>query len=147
MIVRTIIYSAGNTLGVVLTAIADQGRQPEALAYFGDLDVRGLEIAAAGARLAMELELPPLNPAERLYRLLLDHGRTAPAGSYPGPAKARAAVTWLPSVLRAPVLDVLLAGNRLAQEAVGQELLTRIDVLSVTGSPSSADLCPTDPHK
>lgn len=98
-------------------------------------------------RLAAELELPPLNPAERLYQLLLDHGRTAPAGSYPGPAKARAAVTWLPSVLRAPVLDVLLAGNRLAQEAVGQELLTRIDVLSVTGSPSSADLCPTDPHK
>jgi Uncharacterized protein conserved in bacteria C-term(DUF2220) len=143
----TIIYSAGNTLGVVLTAIADQGRQPEALAYFGDLDVRGLEIAAAGARLAAELELPPLNPAERLYQLLLDHGRTAPAGSYPGPAKARAAVTWLPSVLRAPVLDVLLAGNRLAQEAVGQELLTRIDVLSVTGSPSSADLCPTDPRK
>ena len=94
----TIIYSAGNTLGTVLTAIADQEERPEALAYFGDLDVRGLEIATAGARLAAELGLPPLNPAERLYRLLLDHGRPAPAGTYPGPAKARAAVTWLPAV-------------------------------------------------
>jgi hypothetical protein len=141
-----IIYSAGNTLGVVLTAIADRGERPEALAYFGDLDVRGLEIAAAGARLAAELGLPPLNPAEWLYRLLLDHGRPAPASTYPGPAKARAAVTWLPAVLRDPVLDVLIAGNRLAQEAVGQELLTRVDVLSVTAATSSADLCPTNPH-
>jgi hypothetical protein len=46
----------------------------------------------------------------------------------PAPQKARAAVTWLPAVLRDPVLDVLIAGNRLAQEAVGQELLTRVDV-------------------
>jgi hypothetical protein len=130
----TIIYSAGNTLGAVLTAISDQGGRPEALAYFGDLDVRGLVIGAAGARLAAELGLPPLNPAERLYRLLLDHGRPAPAGTYPGPAKARAAVTWLPAALRAQVLNVLVAGNRLAQEAVGQELLTRVEVLSVTGS-------------
>ncbi len=130
----TIIYSAGNTLGVVLTALADQEVRPEALAYFGDLDVRGLEIAASGARLAAELGLPPLNPAERLYRLLLDHGRPAPAGTHPGSAKARAAVTWLPAALRTPALNVLVAGNRLAQEAVGQELLTRVEVLSVTAS-------------
>lgn len=130
----TIIYSAGNALGAVLTAIADQEERPEALAYFGDLDVRGLEIATAGARLTAELGLPPLNPAERLYRLLLDHGHPAPADTYPGPAKAQAAVTWLPAALRPLVLDVLVAGNRLAQEAVGRELLTRVEVPSVTGS-------------
>jgi len=130
----TIIYSAGNTLGTVLTAIADQEERPQALAYFGDLDVRGLEIAIAGTRLTAELGLPPLNPAEPLYQLLLDHGRPAPAGTYPGPAKARAAVTWLPADLRPPALDVLVGGDRLAQEAVGRELLTRVDVPSVTGS-------------
>jgi hypothetical protein len=129
-----IIYSAGNTLGTVLTAIADQEELPEALAYFGDLDVRGLEIAMAGTRLTVELGLPSLIPAERLYRLLLDHGRPAPAGAYPGPAKARAAVTWLPADLRSSALDVLVAGNRLAQEAVGRELLNRVNVPSVTGS-------------
>lgn len=132
--VGTIAYSAGNTLGAVLTAIADEGERPEALAYFGDLDVRGLEIAAVGARLAAELGLPPLNPAERLYQLLVDHGHPAPADNRPDPAKVRAAVTWLPAALRAPVLDTLVAGNRLAQEAVGRELLTRVDVLSVVGS-------------
>jgi len=72
--------------------------------------------------------------------------RPAPASTYPGPAKARAAVTGLPAALRDPVLDVLIAGNRLAQEAVGQELLTMVDVLSVTAATSSADLCPTNPH-
>ena len=129
----TIAYSAGNTLGAVLTAIADQGERPEALAYFGDLDIRGLEIAAAGARLAAELGLPPLNPAERLYRLLVDHGRPAPAETSPGVVKAHAAVAWLPAPLRAPVLDVLATGNRLAQEAVGLELLTKVDLRSVSG--------------
>jgi hypothetical protein len=86
----------------VLTAIADEGERPGALAYFGDLDVRGLEIAAAGARLAAELGLPPLNPAERLYRFLADHGHPARAGTCPDPAKARAAVTWLPTMRSLP---------------------------------------------
>jgi hypothetical protein len=142
----TIIYSAGNTLGVVLTALADQEGRPEALAYFGDLDVRGLEIAAAGTRLAAALGLPPLKPAARLYRLLLDHGHPAPAGTYPGPEKAQTAVTWLPAPLRAPVLSILVAGNRLAQEAVGRELLAKTEVLSVTGSASPAGLFPADPQ-
>jgi hypothetical protein len=132
--VGTVGYSAGNTLGTVLTAIADEGQRPQALAYFGDLDTRGLEIAAAGARLATELGLPPLNPAERLYRLLIEHGRPALTGTYSGPGKARAAAAWLPAALRAPVLDILLAGKRLAQEAVGREVLSRADIRSVSGS-------------
>jgi hypothetical protein len=48
----------------------------------------------------------PARPAStapnQLARLLLDHGRPAPADTYPGPAKARAAVTWLPAALRPP---------------------------------------------
>jgi hypothetical protein len=108
--------------------------------------VRGLEIAAVGARLGAELTLPPLNPAGQLYRLLLDHGQPAPAGTYPSPEKARAAVTWLPAPLRDPVLSILVAGNRLAQEAVGREVLARTEVLSVTGSAFSAGPCPADPH-
>jgi hypothetical protein len=132
---------------VVLTAIADQPGPPEALAYFGDLDMRGLEIAAAGARLAAELTLPPLNPAGQLYRFLLDHGQPAPAGTYPSLEKARAAVIWLPAPLRDPVLSILVAGNRLAQEAVGRELLARTEVLSVTGSAFFAGPCPADPQR
>jgi hypothetical protein len=126
--VGEVVYGAGNTLGVVLTALADSGGV-EGLTYFGDLDVRGLEIAAAGTRLAGELGLPALVPATRLYKLLLEHGQVAPAESTPEPVKARAAVGWLPPALRAAVLDVLVAGNRLAQEAVGLELLHRLPPL------------------
>jgi Uncharacterized protein conserved in bacteria C-term(DUF2220) len=121
--VGTVVYGAGNTLGTVLTALADEG-SPRALAYFGDLDVRGLEIAAAGTWLAGELGLPPLVPARRLYQLLVDHGRLAPADTPPAGDKVEAAVTWLPASLRPRVLEVLLSGNRLAQEAVGLELLS-----------------------
>jgi Uncharacterized protein conserved in bacteria C-term(DUF2220) len=132
--VGTVMYSAGNTLGTVLTAVADERQRPQALAYFGDLDIRGLEIAAAGARLATDLGLPTLTPAEHLYWLLIEHGRPAPMGTYSGPGKARAVAAWLPIALRAPVLDVLLAGKRLAQEAVGREVLSRADIRSVSGS-------------
>jgi hypothetical protein len=134
--VGTVGYSAGNTLGTVLTAIADEGQRPRALAYFGDLDTRGLEIAAAGAQLATALGLPPLTPAERLYRLLIEHGHPAATGTYTGPGRATAAAAWLPADLRAPVLDVLFAGKRLAQEAVGREVLSRADIRSVSGSPA-----------
>jgi len=122
--VGEVLYGAGNTLGVVLTALADGGGV-EGLTYFGDLDVRGLEIAAAGTRLAGELGLPALVPATRLYQLLVEHGAVAPAESTPDPVKARTAAGWLPPALRTAVLDVLVAGNRLAQEAVGLELLHR----------------------
>ena len=94
--VGEVVYGAGNTLGVVLTALADMVGTT-ALTYFGDLDVRGLEIAAGGARLAAALGLPPLVPAERLYRLLVEHGHEAKADTKPNPANARAAVTWLPA--------------------------------------------------
>jgi hypothetical protein len=121
--VGAVVYGAGNTLGTVLTALADEGGLG-ALAYFGDLDVRGLEIAAAGTRLASELGLPPLVPARRLYQQLVDHGRPAPAETRASREKVEAAVTWLPAPLRPRVLEVLLSGDRLAQEAVGLELLS-----------------------
>ena len=123
--VGEVVYSAGNTLGVVLVALAEAER-PAALAYFGDLDVRGLEIAAAGAQLAAELALPQLKPAEALYRLLLEHGRPATVESLPQAGRVRAAVEWLPDQVRPYALDVLLSGRRLAQEAVGLEVLLRM---------------------
>jgi hypothetical protein len=129
--VGEVVYGAGNTLGVVLTAIAENGGV-QGLAYFGDVDVRGLEIAMGGSRLAAELGLPSMIPAKQLYRLLVNHGRPAPADGRPNSAKARTVVEWLPAELHAPVLDVLLAGNRLAQEAVGLELLYQQRLASVS---------------
>jgi hypothetical protein len=126
--VGEVVYGAGNTVGVVLTTLADSDGV-EGLTYFGDLDVRGLEIAVAGTRLAGELGLPPLVPATRLYRLLVEHGQVASVDSTPDPVKAEAAAGWLPPSLRAAVVDVLVTGKRLAQEAVGLELLHRLPPL------------------
>ena len=117
-----LVYGAGNTLGSVLGALADE--PPAAMAYFGDLDARGLEIAVAGDRLAVELGLPALRPAAVLYRLLLDHGHRAPVDPVPTGERVRRAVSWLPAAMRSPVRQVLEAGDRMAQEAVGLELLT-----------------------
>ncbi len=116
------VYGAGNTLSTVLAALADE--QPAALAYFGDLDVRGLEIAASGARLAAELGLPPLVPATVLYRLLVEHGQRGDTNTEANAVRVAEAVAWLPVELRPAVTEVLSAGKRLAQEAVGLELLT-----------------------
>lgn len=120
--VGAVVYSAGNTLGTVLTALADD--PPAALSYFGDLDARGLEMPAAADRLAGDLGLPPLTPAAALYRLLAEHGQPAPADTRPDAVRVQRAVQWLPASLRPPVRDVLCTGHRLAQEAVGLELLS-----------------------
>ncbi len=47
----------------------------------------------------------------------------------------RAVVSWLPAPLRPRALEVLLSGNRLAQEAVGLELLTTKPPLLTTKPP------------
>lgn len=49
------------------------------IAYFGDLNPPGVEIAVRAAGIAAELRLPPVRPAVELYRALLDAG-TAPYG-------------------------------------------------------------------
>lgn len=132
-----LVYSAGNTLGVVLSALADA--PPQELAYFGDLDTRGLEIPASGAHLAGQLGLPRLTAAAGLYRLLLEHGRPAPAETRPDAHRVTRAVGWLPAALRPHAQAVLAAGERLAQEAVGLELLTTVgsDTLRILTSDRS----------
>ncbi len=120
--VGAVVYSAGNTLSTVLSAVADS--PPTALAYFGDLDVRGLEMPAAANRLTAELGLPPLTPAGVLYGLLLRHGQRDLVGTPPEPDRVRRAVEWLPAHLQTDVRELLAAGHRMAQEAVGLEVLT-----------------------
>jgi hypothetical protein len=90
--------------------------------YFGDLDAEGLRIPVNATRTATEIGLPPVRPAIGLYRRLLDHGRPGP-DAVVEPAAAASLVSWLPGELADRALDVLVRGQRLAQEAVGRELL------------------------
>jgi hypothetical protein len=98
--------------------------------YFGDLDRRGLEIPIAADLTAREAGLPPVRPAVGLWARLLARGRLARSATV-RPEVAGRICAWLPESLAATAADVLMSGHRLAQEAVGVELLR--------GDPSWAD--------
>ncbi|MFC5197080.1 Wadjet anti-phage system protein JetD domain-containing protein [Streptomyces kaempferi] len=95
--------------------------------YFGDLDTSGLRIPLRASSTALELVgLPPVQPAERLYRVLQSLGRPRPAAAKEASVSAGTAselARWLPAPCRAGGTQVLLDGNRLAQEWVSYRYL------------------------
>lgn len=91
--------------------------------YFGDLDLRGLQIPSGASRTATSEGLPPVEPAVSLYEALLRRGQLQ-ANARVRPETARDAVTWLPEFLREPVAGLLVGGRRLAQEDIGISYLT-----------------------
>jgi hypothetical protein len=91
--------------------------------YFGDLDADGLRIPIGASEVAAELGLPPVRPAAGLYCCLLEFGRPAPDSAVDVDAAA-ALARWLPSELSERATSILVAGERLAQEAVGRDRLT-----------------------
>lgn len=120
--VGRVVWGAGNQVTQLLPqiTIAQGGR----LWYFGDLDARVLEIGQGTAPSAAELGLPPLAPSADLYALLLRHGvRAKVKGRGPSAARVADAVAWLPEELRSAAAQLLSAGHRMAQEAVGMDLL------------------------
>jgi hypothetical protein len=93
------------------------------LSYFGDLDRRGLAIAAgAAALLRPSLDLLP---AARWYQLLLARAADylARRSRAVAPVTPGDEIDWLPEVLRAPARDLIARGLRLPQELVGGEAL------------------------
>jgi hypothetical protein len=118
-----IIYGAGNQVRQALVQVPDTLSTVARLRYFGDLDVGGIEIALAARVFAADLGLP-LVPASGLYRLLLDVGRPALAMMANPARAARLCREWLPDPLATRAVRLLRSGQRLAQEAVGLELLT-----------------------
>jgi hypothetical protein len=105
-----------------LPADAGIDLQVREIRYFGDLDRRGLEIPIAADATAREAGLPAVRPAVGLWAALLASGR--PASGAPVPAEvAERICAWLPASLAGRAAEVLVSGRRLAQEAVGTELL------------------------
>lgn len=123
--VGVVAFGGGNAF-VSTVAYFDElrahGMPIEALRYFGDLDPEGLRIPAGADRVAQELGLPRVLPAPALWRELLARGRPAkhPPAS---PETAASLATWLPQDLRAAAADHLVAGRRLAQEALSLDIL------------------------
>lgn len=99
---------------------------PRAIRYFGDLDADGLRIPAAASVLAEDHGLPPVRPATGLYELLFT-GSTPQARDAVEPGRAQELTTWLDPRHRDDAAALLVAGGRLAQEAVGLRVLTGDD--------------------
>lgn len=117
---RWIGFGVGRQLRAIVPSLLDL--RPTALDYFGDLDARGLTIAAEGARSCRDGGLPALRPSLPLYSALLDQGR-------PQPVRAIAhwpddGLAWLGDGLAARVQAHLGTTSWLAQEWVGYEAMT-----------------------
>lgn len=126
--VGVVAYGAGSAFVGSVTYASELSPPIGEIRYFGDLDARGLRIPvdADGAR---GPDLPRIQPAERLYRRLLELGVRAAAPPVPAETADQLG-SWLPADLRDEVAAMLAGGRRMAQEAVGfKAIRDRPDVL------------------
>jgi hypothetical protein len=122
--VRLVAWGAGTAFGASVASIATMPGVEE-VAYFGDLDARGLQIPVNASKLATVLGLPDIRPADGLYTALRAVGRTH-AGQPRLDASVAATLTaWLGSRLRPWADQLMRSGIRMAQEAVGLAYLTK----------------------
>ncbi|MEU8216721.1 Wadjet anti-phage system protein JetD domain-containing protein [Micromonospora taraxaci] len=141
--VGTVIWTGGSQLPQILASLPPGWTS--SLFYYGDLDLRGIEIAADGDRHAQALGLGPLAPASNLYKLLLDTGvPIKPKTRTRLVAADHAILDWFPSDLRAPIGAIIAAGLRIPQEATGRKQLANIEpqvfkLLQLDGRLPSAD--------
>ncbi|MGH3872197.1 MAG: DUF2399 domain-containing protein [Pseudonocardiaceae bacterium] len=120
-------WGAGAAFEASVLSIPRLGRPVSAIAYFGDLDEKGLRIPSNAATLAQREGLPMLRPATGLYAALC---RLATPQSSPRKTQHATASTitaWLDPAHQARAARHLVAGERLAQEAVGLAHLLRHD--------------------
>ncbi|MBF6361120.1 hypothetical protein IU447_13455 [Nocardia farcinica] len=93
------------------------------IAYYGDLDNDGLTIPQRANVSALAAGLPPIRPAEGLYRLLLQKNAFGVAPTKVDPLDTELRVSWLPVAVRRSAADLLVTGRRLPQEATSKILL------------------------
>lgn len=121
-LVGCVAWGAGAAFESSVLSIADLPGI-DTVTYFGDLDADGLRFPASASALAVTHGLPPVRPADGLYRLLLATG--VPQHGQPSIDLERAATLceWLPLALQKPAIALLSGGVRLPQEAVRSTIL------------------------
>ncbi|MEU9410452.1 Wadjet anti-phage system protein JetD domain-containing protein [Streptomyces sp. NPDC048281] len=91
-----------------------------AIRYFGDLDASGLAIPLRADKEARAAGLPPVVPAVKLYDALFELGTPLPGKEKPVTRdRAEALAAWLDERHRERAVELLIKGERLAQEWVG----------------------------
>jgi hypothetical protein len=119
---RHVGYGTGGQFPSAVLSVPLLDPVPERIIYFGDIDLKGLQIPLAAHLSAREAGLPAVVPALPLYELLLQAPYRRPAVPVPESIATEVA-SWL-GPLADPARDALVTGHRLPQEAVGYELLT-----------------------
>lgn len=119
-------YGSGNEFS---TTVRDLPRICELLGakrieYFGDIDERGLIMPVSAWRTLFECgESMRIEPAIRWYEQLFAIGKSSEGTIVELTGAIVQAIEWLPEHLREPVRCLLTEGGRLAQEAIGTDVL------------------------
>jgi hypothetical protein len=125
---RHVGYGTGSQFPSAVLSVPLLAPKPDRIVYFGDVDLKGLQIPATANTSAQQAGLPAVVPAFPLYDLLFDTHRRRPAARVSADVAAETAAWLGPLAERAH--DALVSGHRLPQEAVGYELLmNRRDIL------------------
>lgn len=95
--------------------------------YFGDLDEKGLRVPSSAAALAASAGLPPVRPASALYDAMFGRGTPQHGQRKFSHGKATDLARWLDPTHQEDAVQLLVAGDRLAQEAVGLSYLSGND--------------------
>ncbi|HEX6520520.1 MAG TPA: hypothetical protein VF070_11005 [Streptosporangiaceae bacterium] len=118
-------WGAGTGFEASVLSIARIERTITEVRYFGDLDENGLRVPANAAALAASTGLPPVHPAAGLYGVMLRWGAPRPGQRKLSAEAAAGLASWLGPGHQAQAVRLLVAGERLAQEAVGLSYLSR----------------------
>jgi hypothetical protein len=125
---RHVGYGTGGQFPSAVLSVPLLVPRPDRIVYFGDVDMKGLQIPAIADINARQAGLPAVAPAFPLYDLLFDVRHERPAAQVSAEVATKAA-EWL-GRLAERACDALVAGFRLPQEAVGYELLmSHLDLL------------------
>jgi hypothetical protein len=117
-------WGAGAAFEASVLSVAMIADYIDDIAYFGDLDAKGLQVPANADRLATATALPHIRPAVGLYTALERSGHHQPGQPRTETHTATALTNWLDPRHRAWATGLLCAGIRNAQESVGLSWLT-----------------------
>lgn len=118
-------WGAGAAFEASVLSIPRLGQPVSSVVYFGDLDEKGLRIPTNAAALAQREGLPALRPATGLYAALCQLATPQSGQRKVQPTWASTITTWLDPTHQTQAVRHLVAGERLAQEAVGLAHLLR----------------------
>jgi hypothetical protein len=118
-------WGAGGAFEASVLSVGTMADRIDDIAYFGDLDVKGLQVPANADRLATATGLPHIRPAVGLYTALEMSKHHQPGQPRADTPAATALTEWLDPRHRAWASNLLRSGTRIAQESVGLTWLTK----------------------